>query len=827
MSKISLALIILFILIFAGVCIARDPAASQREVVAALERSDYVDAEVKLKQIQTEAPTDFTANNLDYALARVLQRNKKQAEAKQLFEAVVARNSNLSPYALFHLSEMARATHQISIERSYLDKLLKTSPGSVPAKQAQRRLGENYLEGNDFVFGIALLRPLSGTGTASGREVLAKIGQAYADASDNANARSIFNQLIGASKDDSALTAAQGLDDLDKKSGRTLTEYDQLARARIYMFNRRFPEAREHWTALTEQFPSSKYKPEAMFQAGRTFYLENSFDDAIKWYERVHTEFPESEEGEQGYYHVGHAHQKAGRFLDAVRRYDEFVKAYPESQWLGGAYLNAIDSLRSAGRLPEALVWVKRAVGNTALQRDVASTTAIFDEAKIYLTQGEYPAALDTFTKLQSRNLSQQGPGSTNREEVTFMRGYCLEQMGRIQEAAAIYLAIPDERDNFYGHRATLRLQALANDSERGSALQKRGIQAANEAESSLRAGSASIAKDKANLALRLSDDRQVRKRMLDVLRRCYEQLPAYRAPFSYRLTPFGREFGQPATGQTHDALARELVFLGMYDEGSTELFLSNGSVSENVSEESHQGPSASGYQDEPSDTVSNEPRYEPVVFNRAEPYAALGGYSLSVYLNRGDHADKAILFGEPAVKALPKDYKFELLPRDFAELSYPAPYRASLRHSASERNVDPRLVLALARQESRFQPQAKSAAAARGLMQFIPDTSNKIASELGYAVFNQDQLYNPDTAFLFGSQYVKDLAALFPDNPYAIAASYNGGEDNVQRWRDRGKSEDIDRLMIEISFTQSKDYVYKVMSNYWAYQAIYSQDLR
>src|SRR5882724_7779584 len=198
--------------------LARDPATSQREVVAALERSDYVDAEAKLKQIQTEAPADFTSNNLDYALGRVLQRNKKQGEARQLFEAVVARNSNLSAYALSHLAEMARATHQILAERNYLDRLLKSSPGSVPAKQAQRRLGENYLEGNDFVFGIALLRPLSGTGSPGGREVLAKIGQAYADAGDSANARTIFNQLVGASKDDSALVAAQGLDQLDKKS---------------------------------------------------------------------------------------------------------------------------------------------------------------------------------------------------------------------------------------------------------------------------------------------------------------------------------------------------------------------------------------------------------------------------------------------------------------------------------------------------------------------------------------------------------------------------------------------------------------------------------
>src|SRR5262249_6505135 len=150
-------------------------------------------------------------------------------------------------------------------------------------------------------------------------------------------------------------------------------------------------------------------------------------------------------------------------YLDAVRQYDTFLKAYPKSQWTGGAHLNAIDSLRSAGRLPEALVWVKRATSNPLLVRDLASATAIFEEAKIYLTRNEYSAALETFTTLQSMNLGPQGPGSTNREEVAFMRGYCLEQMGRIQEAVAIYLGLPDERDNFYGHRATLRIQELAN----------------------------------------------------------------------------------------------------------------------------------------------------------------------------------------------------------------------------------------------------------------------------------------------------------------------------------------------------------------------------
>jgi len=830
-----MALTILAVSAFAASALsAIDTADAQREVVKALGNSDYVTAEARLRAIRTGSPSEFTKNNLDYSLARVLQRNGKGSEALPLFEAVVARNSNLSAYALFHLAEIARANRQLSAERTYLDKLLKLSPQSVPARQAQRRLGENYLEGKDYVFGITLLRPLSGTASSSSREVLLEIAQAYIDAGDTANARTIFNQLIGAPKDDSVLAAAQGLDQLDKKSGRTLTEYDQAARAGIYMFNRRFPEAREHYMALVEQFPSAKGKPDALYNIGRTYYLENNYDETIKWYQRVHEEFPDTDPGELGYYHIGHTYQKAGQYLDAVRQYDTFLKAYPKSQWTGGAHLNAIDCLRSAGRLPEALVWVKRATSNPLLVRDLASTTAIFEEAKVYLTRNEYSAALETFTKLQSMNLSQRGPGSTNREEVAFMRGYCLEQMGRIQEAVAIYLSLPDERDNFYGHRATLRIQALAN-MESGKSLQKRAASTASEAESAIRSGSASVAKDKANLALRLSDDEDIKKRMLDVLRHSYEQLPAYHAPFGYRVTPVAREFGQPTSGQSHDALARELIFLGMYDEGATELGLSNSLSGENQSprETGKASIVATSYDQGPDDisgSVKSAEEDSSVTADSptaSETPESVGGYSLAVYYNRGDSADKAISFGESLFKSLPRDYHLELLPSDFAALNYPAPNRADLLRSAGERNVDPRLVLSLARQESRFKAQAKSGSAARGLMQFIPDTSNKIAGELGLTDFRQDQLYNPDTAFLFGSQYVKDLLALFPNNPYAVAASYNGGEDNIQRWRERSKSEDVDRLVIELGFDQTKDYVYKVMSNYWAYQAIYSSDLK
>src|ERR1051326_1771244 len=58
----------------------------------------------------------------------------------------------------------------------------------------------------------------------------------------------------------------------------------------------------------------------------------------------------------------------------------------------------------------------------------------------------------------------------------------------------------------------------------------------------------------------------------------------------------------------------------------------------------------------------------------------------------------------------------------------YPAPFRDALLQNASP-EVDPRFVLSIARQESRFQADAKSVAAARGMMQFIASTANEIAT--------------------------------------------------------------------------------------------------
>jgi soluble lytic murein transglycosylase len=157
---------------------------------------------------------------------------------------------------------------------------------------------------------------------------------------------------------------------------------------------------------------------------------------------------------------------------------------------------------------------------------------------------------------------------------------------------------------------------------------------------------------------------------------------------------------------------------------------------------------------------------------------------------------------------------------------SYPAPYRAALIKSAKSRKLDPRFVLALIRQESVFKPTAKSPAGARGLLQLTIDTAQKHASGAGINVLSEAQLYQPETSIAVGSEYLEELAQMFPKMMEPVAASYNGGEDNVARWLKRAKHNDGGVFTSEIGFEETKSYVQKVMSNYRVYRQLYTEDL-
>jgi len=156
----------------------------------------------------------------------------------------------------------------------------------------------------------------------------------------------------------------------------------------------------------------------------------------------------------------------------------------------------------------------------------------------------------------------------------------------------------------------------------------------------------------------------------------------------------------------------------------------------------------------------------------------------------------------------------------------YPAPYRQAILGAAKARKLDPRFILALIRQESVFKPLAKSPAGARGLLQLTMDAAQKYGPRAGMNTLRESQLYQPDTSITVGAEYLEHLAEMFPGMLEPVAASYNGGEDNVARWLSRARRKDPGVFTAEVGFDETKGYVQKVMSNYRVYRRLYTADL-
>ena len=161
------------------------------------------------------------------------------------------------------------------------------------------------------------------------------------------------------------------------------------------------------------------------------------------------------------------------------------------------------------------------------------------------------------------------------------------------------------------------------------------------------------------------------------------------------------------------------------------------------------------------------------------------------------------------------------------AAADYPAVYRFQVLREANKRGLDPRLLLSIMKQESQFKPGARSPSAARGLLQLTIDAANKYGKRAGFDRVSEDMLYRPDVNIAIGAEYISELSRMFAGLPEAIAAAYNGGEDNVARWLARSNQNDEGVFASEVGFTESKNYVFKVMNYYRAYKQLYTADLK
>jgi soluble lytic murein transglycosylase len=146
-------------------------------------------------------------------------------------------------------------------------------------------------------------------------------------------------------------------------------------------------------------------------------------------------------------------------------------------------------------------------------------------------------------------------------------------------------------------------------------------------------------------------------------------------------------------------------------------------------------------------------------------------------------------------------------------ECAFPMPYADAVRAAELAEHLPPGLLWAVMRQESGFDPDARSPARAVGLMQLLPETARPIADAL--ALPRDDaRLTSPSYAIRVGARYLRTLLDQFHGAiPLAVAA-YNGGAESVERWLSRAPSMQIDDFVERIPFKETRDYVARVMGN-------------
>lgn len=443
---------------------------------------------------------------------------------------------------------------------------------------------------------------------------------------------------------DATLNAVRASDRTDRlKDGKlasNITAAEHMRRAGVYLANRAFAAAREHYQAVLANYPNDSNVPAAQYGVARTFYQQRRYEEARQIYEKVAREYPQTKEGREGSNFAASSLLRMGRGAEAAARYAEYLEKYPNGERIDTAHLNIIDGYRESRRPQDAITWINRTRERFA--GNVVAHNAIFARLRLDIALADWPHAVQTADELLQKPFPSGS--NTNTDELLYLKAHSLDRAGRAQDAIRLYLMIPDNIGSYYGGLATNRLAAI-ND-------------------------------------------------------------------------PTARRRAAERTQAAQDAA------------------------------------------------------------NRAA----------------GD---------------------------------YPAPYSFQVVKEAKKRGLDPRLVLAIMKAESAFKPNAKSPSAARGLLQLTIDAAQKYGKRAGINQVTDEMLYQPNVNIAIGAEYLSELSRMFAGLSEAMAASYNGGEDNVARWLGRTNQNDEGIFAAEVGFTESKNYVFKVMSYYRAYRELYDSNLK
>jgi len=195
--------------------------------------------------------------------------------------------------------------------------------------------------------------------------------------------------------------------------------------------------------------------------------------------------------------------------------------------------------------------------------------------------------------------------------------------------------------------------------------------------------------------------------------------------------------------------------------------------------------------------------------------------FKLSDVYKKNKDYNVSLNYCEIIFNYLEDNHQLEELPLELWESLYPLYYEDVIRECALEYEIDPLLVLATIREESRFNAWDESVAGARGLMQIIFSTGEWIAQKINLEEFNDEMLFDPKINIDLGCWYINYLKERFLNDPILIISGYNAGPGTTSKWLKQYDRADLDNFVENVPYSETREHIKKVTKSYQMYKRL------
>lgn len=162
----------------------------------------------------------------------------------------------------------------------------------------------------------------------------------------------------------------------------------------------------------------------------------------------------------------------------------------------------------------------------------------------------------------------------------------------------------------------------------------------------------------------------------------------------------------------------------------------------------------------------------------------------------------------------------------DYLSLRLPNAYPEYFNAALQDLNISKTFAMAIARQESAWNPMAQSSANARGLMQLLPSTAKLTAENNQLPYQGEQDLFKPLNNILLGTAHLNELNGKYPNNRILIAVAYNAGANRVEKWLSRANGKlALDEFVASIPFYETRGYVQNVVTYDFYYQILQNKE--